>query len=207
MMTEYNALAGQAFTRIIAKAALSFLLVVIAAFLAREGIALAMIIIFSGITSPTIRLATMKIAGTYDRIIVSPVSKPAFFLKVAGYFAIAAFIPLVPSIILVMVLANPVIIIPAVTGILLAAALGTVAGIVARGLSEAHLTALLASGLLIVLTAIRTPLTAVNPYYALSSPSYELPALVGPVILPALAAVLLALVVIIPDIPWKEALS
>jgi len=192
LMTDFRALAGQSSVRVIAKAALSLVMVGIAAFFSREAFVLAIIIIFTGVTGPAIRLITMKRDGTYDRILVSPVSKPRFFLEFAGLWTIAVLLPLVPATAVVMLYDGPVTLLAVITGTVLATVSGTLAGFVSRGLSDAHLAALALSGLLIVLTVIRTPAAAFLPFAALSFPPSDPAALPALAILPAVAAVLLA---------------
>ena len=189
-----KALAGQTPARIVAKAAVSLLVVGLAAVISREGPALAVIIIFTGVTGPAIRLVTMKMDGVYDRIIVSPVSKPLIFCAFAGLWAVAVLIPLVPAIVIVLIRSWPVVIIPVISGTLLAATLGTLAGVVSRGLSEAHLAAILTSAPFIVLSFIRTPLAPFIPYTLISSPFFGTAALIALVILPVIALVLLAFI-------------
>ncbi len=192
---NFRALAGQTPLRVTGKAALSLLVVGLAAFVSREGLALAVVIIFTGVTGPTIRLVTMKMDGTFDRIIVSPVVKPRFFLGFAGHWVIAVLLPLVPAIAVVTILNGPVTIIPVLLGTVLAVTLGTLAGFLSRGLSEAHLAALLVSGLLIPLSIIRNPVTVFFPYTAFSSSSSDPAALLPFIILPAVALGILALAV------------
>jgi hypothetical protein len=193
-MRDFRALAGQTPVRVITKAVLFLLAVVLAIFLSREGSALAVIIIFTGVTGPTIRIVTMKLDGTFDRIIVSPASKPRFFLRFTGLWVIAVILPLLPAITVVAILQGPVMVIPVILGTVLAATLGTIAGFVAHGLSDAHLAALLISGLLIPLSLIRTPAAIFLPYAALSSSAIEPAGLVMSAILPAAGIVLLALI-------------
>jgi hypothetical protein len=195
MMMNFSALAGQTPFRVIGKAAISLLIVGLAALVSREGLALSIMIIFTGVTGPTIRLVTMKMDGIYDRIIVSPLSKPRFFLGFAGYWVIAVLLPLVPAIAVVTILNGPVTIIPVILGTVLAVALGTLAGYLSRGLSEAHLAALLISGLLIPLSIIRTPLAAFLPFMVISSFPPGPAAFVLIVLLPAVALFVLALAV------------
>ena len=192
---NFRALAGQTPLRIIAKAAVSLLFIGLAAVASREGLALAIMIIFTGVTGPTIRLVTMKMDGVYDRIIVSPTSKARFFFGFAGHWIIAVLLPLIPAVIVVMILKGPVTIIFIILGTVLAVVLGTLAGVMSRGLSEAHLAALLISGLLIPLSLIRTPVAGFIPYTAISVPSSEPAALITAVILPAVAIVGLAIAV------------
>jgi hypothetical protein len=194
-MMNFRVLAGQAPLRIVAKAAISLLVVGIAAVLSREGTALAIIIIFTGVTGPTIRLVMMKMDGIYERIMVSPASKPRFFLEYAGYWVISVLLPLFPAITIMMILKGPVIIIPIISGTLLATALGTLAGFVSRGLSEAHLFALIASAVLIVLSFIRVPFSPFIPYSILSSPSPDPASLILSMILPSVVIVIIALAV------------
>jgi hypothetical protein len=124
---------------------------------------------------------------------VSPAAKPRFFLNFGGLWVIAVLLPLVPAIAVVMIRDGPVTIIPVILGTALATVLGTLAGFVSRGLSDAHLAALVLSGLLIVLTIIRTPASAFLPYAALSFPSSDPAALPAIVILPVIAIAVLAL--------------
>ena len=189
---DFRALAGQTPARVLAKAAISLLAVMLAAFFSREGAVLAILIIFTGVTGPTIRLVTMKIDGTFDRIIVSPVAKPLFFLRFAGLWVIAVILPLIPAVTVVAILRGPVIIVPVVLGTILAATLGTLAGFTAHGLSDAHLVALLMAGILIPLSIIRTPAAVFLPYAALSIFPAEPVGLVMSAILTAAALVLLA---------------
>ncbi|MDD4460214.1 MAG: hypothetical protein PHQ24_10500 [Proteiniphilum sp.] len=195
MIMNFRALAGQTPLRIIAKATVSLLFVGLAAVVSREDLALAIMIIFMGVTGPTIRLVTMKMDGVYNRIIVSPASKYRFFFGFAGHWIIAVLLPLIPAIAVVMILKSPVTIVFIILGTVLAVALGTLAGVMSRGLSEAHLAALLTSGLLISLSLIRTPVAGFISYTAFSASSFEPAALITAVILPAVAIVVLALVV------------
>ena len=192
LRTDYRALAGQTTLRIIAKAAISLLVVGLAALVSREGSALAIIIIFTGVTGPAIRLVTMKIDGTYIRVIVSPVSKARFFLGFAGLWTVAVLLPLVPSIAVVAIRDGPVTLLSVILGTILATILGTLAGLVSRGLSDTHLAALGIAGLLIVLSLIRTPVSAFLLYASLTYPSVNPAALITPVILPAIAIAVLA---------------
>ncbi len=195
MMMNFRALAGQTPLRVIAKAVLSLVVVGLAAVVSREGPVLAILVIFTGVTGPTIRLVTMKTEGIFDRIIVSPAAKPRFFLHFAGLWVIAVLLPLVPAIIVVMILAGPLTIIPILLGTLLAVTLGTLAGFATRGLSEAHLAALVVAGILIPLSIIRTPVAPFLPYTAFSSTSSDPASLLLFVLLPAAALVLLAFAV------------
>lgn len=195
MMLTFRALAGQTPLRMLAKAVVSLIFICLATVASREGLALVMIIIFMGVTGPTIRLVAMKMDGIYDRIIVSPVSKVRFFYVFAGCWVIAVLLPLVPAIAFVAVLNGPLTIIPVITGTVLAVTLGTLGGIVARGLSDAHLAALLVSALLIGLSFLKAPLAIIIPYTALSSSSFEPTGLFAAIILPVVAIILLTLVV------------
>jgi hypothetical protein len=194
-VTDFRALAGQSPGRFIAKAAISLLVVRIAAVFSREGLALALIIIFTGVTGPTIRLVTMKTEGTYDRILVSPYPKSWFFLAFAGLWEISVLLPLIPAVLIVVVREGPVTIIPVIFGTALAVTLGTLAGFVSRRLSDAHLAALLIAALLIVLSVLRTPAAGFIPFSALISPVTGFGAIMVLVVLPVVAIVLLALVV------------
>ncbi|MEN6609462.1 MAG: hypothetical protein ABFC24_01345 [Methanoregulaceae archaeon] len=195
MMRYFQALAGQSPVRVTAKAAVSLIFVGLAAFVSHGGPALAILIIFMGVTGPTLRLVTMKMDGIYDRIIVSPVPKFRFFLGFTGLWSIAVLLPLLPTIVLVAVLSGPVTIVPVVMGTILAASLGTLAGSVSRGLSEAHLAALALSALLIVLSIVKTPVAIFLPYTALSAGSADPIALAASAILTVIAVVLPAGVV------------
>ena len=189
----FKALAGQSASRVAAKAVLSVIFVAIAAYFSRGDVALAIIIIFTGVTGPAIRLVTMKMNGTYDRIVVSPGLKSTFFLRFAGVWFIAVILPLVPSIAVVAVIYGSAVIVQAVSGTILAVSLGSIAGIAARGLSEAHLTALFAATVLIFLSFIKTPMTFFMPYTAFSSVLGSW-SLVNSFILPVIAVIVLALV-------------
>ncbi len=195
MMLMFRALAGQSPLRMLAKAVISLLFVGLATLVSREGLALVMILIFTGVTGPTIRLVTLKMEGIYDRIIVSPVSKVRFFYGFAGFWAIAVLLPLVPAIALVAALHGPLTIIPVITGTVLAVTLGTLAGVVARGLSDAHLAALLVSALLIGLSLVKGPIADFIPYTALSLSSFEPVGMFTAIIIPVVAIVILTLVV------------
>jgi hypothetical protein len=197
MMTTlaFRSLAGQSTIWLVAKAIVSLIVVGLAAFVGREGLALAIIIVFMGVTGPTIRLVTMKMGGTYDRIIVSPVSKPRFFLIFAGLWCGAVLLPLVPSIAVVAILAGPAMIIPVLTGTVLAVVSGTLAGFVSRGLSDAHVAALLIAGVLIALALVKTPITGLFPYAALVASSSDPEGLASSIIVPVVALIVLALAV------------
>jgi hypothetical protein len=194
LMVVFRALAGQTPLRIIAKAGISLLVVLLAILFSRGGSALAIIIIFTGVTGPTIRLVTMKLDGTFDRIIVSPVSKPWLFLTFAALWVIAVIIPLLPAITVVALFQGPVSIIPVVTGTILAVTLGTIAGFLAHALSDAHLAALFLAGLLIPLSLFRTPAAVLLPFTALSYPPAEPAGLLLSAILPLAGIVILVVV-------------
>jgi hypothetical protein len=192
VMADFRALAGQTPVRVLAKAAISLLAVMLATLFSREGAVLAILIIFTGVTGPAIRLVTMKLDGTFDRIIVSPVSKPVFVTRFAVLWTIAALLPLVPAVFVVAVLHGPVIIIPVLLGTILATALGTLAGFVARGLSDGHLGALILAGVLIPLSIVQTPAAVFLPCAALSLFPVSPDGLVISAILPAAGIVILA---------------
>lgn len=197
MMTrlKFEALAGQSAIWIIAKAAVALFVTGAAAVFDREGLALAVIIVFMGVTGPTIRLVTMKMSGIYDRIIVSPTSKPRFFMEFSGLWGGAVLLPLIPAIAVVAILTGPAAFIPILAGTALAVTLGTLAGFLSRGLSDAHLAALLVAGLLIAVSLVKTPVAGFFPYASLSAGAYDPAALVSSVVLPVAAAAVLALVV------------
>lgn len=193
MALKFKALAGQSVPWLIVKAVVSLIVVALAALVSREGLALAIIIVFMGVTGPAIRLVTMKMSGIYDRIIVSPVSKPLFFLEFSGLWGIAVLLPLVPAVAVVAALTGPGMVIPVITGTVLAVTAGTLAGYTARGLSDAHLAALLVSGLLIALSLITTPIAIFFPYNTLSAAVSGFWALAASFVLPAAALVFLGL--------------
>lgn len=195
MALKFKALAGQSTTWMIVKAAVSLIVVALAALVSREGLALAIIIIFMGVTGPAIRLVTMKMGGMYDRLIVSPASKPRFFFEFSGLWGIAVLLPLLPAIAAVAILTGPAAIVPVLTGTALAIMLGTLAGFLSRGLSDAHLAALLAAGLLIAVTFVTTPVTVFLPYASLSAGAYDPAVLAASLVLPVAAAAVLTLVV------------
>ncbi|HTY52087.1 MAG TPA: hypothetical protein VMB35_02715 [Methanomicrobiales archaeon] len=192
---KFNALAGQSAIWITAKAAVSLSVVGLAGLVSRGGLALAVIIVFMGVTGPTIRLVTMKMGGIYDRILVSPASKPGFFLEFAGYWAVAVLLPLVPAIVAVAILAGPAMIIPVLAGTVLAVTSGTMAGFMSRGLSDAHLAALLVAGLLIALSLVRTPVAGLLPYSVLAAATPPPAALAISAILPVASIALLCVAV------------
>jgi hypothetical protein len=195
MALKFRALAGQSVPWLVVKAVVSVLVVALAALVSREGLALAIIIVFMGVTGPAIRLVTIKMSRIYDRLIVSPVPKPRFFLEFCGLWGIAVLLPLVPAIAVVMALTGPAAMIPVITGTALAVTLGTMAGFLSRGLSDAHLAALLVAGLLIALTLVKTPVAGLIPYVSLLAGTYDPVALVVSVVLPVAAAAVLVLVV------------
>jgi len=195
MALEFKALAGQSAPWLIVKAVVSLLVVALAALVSREGLALAIIIVFMGVTGPAIRLVTMKMSGIYDRLIVSPVSKPRFFLAFSGLWGVAVLLPLLPAIAVVAILTGPAAIVPVITGTALAVTLGTLAGFLSRGLSDAHLAALLVAGLLIAVFLVKSPVAGFFPYASLSAGTYDSVALVTSCILPVAAAAVLALTV------------
>jgi hypothetical protein len=192
LKTDFRALAGQTTARLLVKVVLLTLIVAAAAFFSRGGIVLGLLIIFTGVTGPAIRLVTMKIDGTFDRIIVSPAVKPVFFLRFAGLWAIAVILPLIPAVILIAILQGPVIIMPFLLGTILAVTLGTFAGFEARGLSDAHLAALFMAGVLIPLSIIRTPASVFLPYTSLASALVDPAGLITSALLPAAGLVILA---------------
>jgi hypothetical protein len=195
MALKFKALAGQSIPWLIIKAGVSLLAVALAALVSREGLALAIIIVFMGVTGPAIRLVTIKMSGIYDRLIVSPVPKPRFFLEFCVLWGIAVLLPLVPAIAVVMALTGPAAMIPVITGTALAVTLGTMAGFLSRGLSDAHLAALLVAGLLIALTLVKTPVAGLIPYVSLLAGTYDPVGLVSGLVLPVATAAFLVLVV------------
>lgn len=117
------------------------------------------------------------------RILVSPVSKFRFFLTFTGLWSIAVFLPLVPAVVVVAIISGPAMMVPAVLGTVLAVALGTLAGLMARGLSEAHLAAILLSALIAVLSFVKTPAASFLPFVSLTSGSADAPAFAASLIL------------------------
>jgi hypothetical protein len=163
-----RAVAAQTPWRFILKSLVSLFLVAAAAVIHKEGPALALLVIFSGVTSPAIRVMTLKMNGIFDRIRVSPVSRPSVVLVYTGIWSVAAFAALIPAIIVVLYLLDPILLVPLLIGTVLAVTIGTLAGLAAKTLGDAHLYAILAAGLLIIGTLAAGPLSLLFPYSSVS---------------------------------------
>lgn len=162
-----RAVAGQAPSRFLLKVFLSLVIVAGSALAGREGTALALLVIFSGVTGPALRISSLRMSGVFDRILVSPVSRPAAALYFTGVWGLAVGAALVPATIVVASRSGPALIMPLVAGILLAVAAGTFAGLVSDSLAGAHLSAILASGILVVATVVPGPHASVLPFGSL----------------------------------------
>lgn len=162
-----RAVAGQAPSRFLLKSFLSLVIVAGSALAGREGAALALLVIFSGVTGPALRISSLRLSGVFDRILVSPVSRPTAALYFTGIWGLAVGIALVPAAVVAVSRSGPALIIPLVTGILLAVAAGTFAGLVSDSLAGAHFSAILVSGMLIVAAVVPGPLSPVLPFGSL----------------------------------------
>jgi hypothetical protein len=96
---------------------------------------------------------------------------------------------------MVVILAGPAMIILVIEGTVLAVVSGTLAGFVSRGLSDAHVAALLIAGVLIALALVKTPITGLFPYAALVASSSDPEGLASSIIVPVVALIVLALAV------------
>jgi hypothetical protein len=167
--TVAAAAAAQARGRFALKILLSAGFVAVSALVHREGFALALLVIFSGITGPAIRIMTIRTSGLYDRLIASPASKPALVLGYTGIWSAAVFAALVPAVAIALVLLGPGIILPVGTGTVLAVTIGTLCGLAAKTLGDAHLIAILATVPLIIATILPGPQSLVLPYSSIAA--------------------------------------
>jgi hypothetical protein len=163
------AAAAQSRGRFALKILLSAGFVAVSALVHREGFALALLVIFSGITGPAIRIVTLRTSGLYDRLKASPASKPAMVLGYTGIWSAAVFAALVPAAAIAMALLGPGIILPMGTGTVLAVTIGTLCGLGAKTLGDAHLLAILATVPLIIATIVPGPQTLVLPYSSIAA--------------------------------------
>ena len=164
----FRAVAAQTPWRFMFKALTAVVLVGIAAGIHKEGLVLSLLVIFSGITGPALRVMTLKMSGIFDRIRVSPVSRPSAVLVFTGIWSITVFAALVPAMAIALYLQGPALLVPLVTGTVLAVTIGTLAGLEAGSLGDAHLYAILASAPLIIGTLIPGPQFLLLPYPSMS---------------------------------------
>ena len=159
----FRAVAAQTPGRFMLKVLSAVFLVGIAAVIHREGLVLSLLVIFSGVTGPALRVMTLKMSGMFDRIRVSPVSKPSAVLVFTGIWSVTVSSSLVPAMVIVLFLQGPALLVPLVTGTVLAVTIGTLAGLGAKSLGDAHLYAILAAAPLIIGTLIRAPSPCCSP--------------------------------------------
>lgn len=163
-----RATAAQTPGRFALKTVILTVLVAGAALVQKEGLALALLLIFSGVTGPAIRIMTLRTSGIFDRIMVSPVNKPAVFLLYTGIWSTAVLSALVPAVAISLYLLGPALLVPIITGSILAASIGTLSGLAATTLGDAHLYAILATAPLVAGTLIPGPWSLVLPFSSLS---------------------------------------
>lgn len=163
-----RATAAQTPGRFALKTVILTVLVAGAALVQKEGLVLALLLIFSGVTGPAIRIMTLRTSGIFDRIMVSPVNKPAVFLLYTGIWSTAVLSALVPAVAISLYLLGPALLVPIITGSILAASIGTLSGLAATTLGDAHLYAILATAPLVAGTLIPGPWSLVLPFSSLS---------------------------------------
>ncbi len=175
----FRAVAVQTPWRLMFKALAAVVLVGVAAGIHREGLVLSLIVIFSGVTGPALRVMTLKMSGRFDRIRVSPVSRPSAVLVFTCIWSATVFAALVPAIVIALYLQGPALLIPIATGTVLAVTIGTIAGLGAGSLGDAHLYAILAAALLVIGTLIPGPQALLLPYPSLSMNAISLAPMVS----------------------------
>jgi len=166
--TIFRAVAAQSSGRFILKSLVSLIFVAIFTVIQKGGLALAMLVIFSGVTGPAIRIVTLRTSGILDRIITTPAHKPSMFLIFTGVWSAAVFAALVPALVILLFQAGPVIMVPVISGTVLAVSIGTLTGIAAKTLGDAHLYAILAAVPLIIGTLLPGPQSLALPYSSMS---------------------------------------
>ncbi len=164
----FRAVAAQTPWRFVMKVVVSMFLVAIAVVIHKEGLALALLVIFSGVTGPAIRIVTLRMSGMLDRIMVSPAYRPFLVLTYTGIWSIAVFAALVPASLIVLYLQGSALLLPLITGTVLAVSVGTLAGLAAKTLGDAHLYAILAAAPLVVSSLVPGPQSLVLPYSTIS---------------------------------------
>ncbi len=174
----FRAVAAQTPWRFMLKALSAVFLVGIAAVIHKEGLALSLLVIFSGITGPAIRVMTLKMSGMLDSIRVSPVSRPSAVLVFTGIWSVTVSAALVPAMVIALYLQGPALLVPLITGTVLAVTIGTLAGLMAGSLGDAHLFSILAAAPLIIGTLIPGPQSLVLPYPSMSMNAISLVSMV-----------------------------
>ncbi len=177
--TLVAATAGQTAGRYFLKMLFSTGFVAVSALVNREGPALALLVIFSGITGPAIRIMSFRTNGIYDRLIATPAPKPLLVLGYIGIWSAAVFFALLPAIGISMVLLGPVILLPACLGLVLAACIGTICGLAAKTLGDAHFFAVLAAVPLMIGAVLPGPQSLILPYSSIAAASVTLPSFVS----------------------------
>jgi len=172
-----RAASGQTPTRFLAKTVLSTALVAGAVLVHREGFALSFLLVFSGITGPAVRLMSLRASGMLDRLLSSPAPKPGLVLGYTGFWSISTLAALAPAIAIAGVSAGPPVLVSAVAGSVLASGIGTLCGLLARSLGDAHLLAVSASLPLIAGMVLPGPWSFFLPYAAIATGTFTAPAL------------------------------
>jgi hypothetical protein len=167
--TLVMAAAAQTPGRFVIKAVLSAGFVAVSALVHREGFALALLVIFSGVTGPAIRIVSLRTGGILDRLVASPASKPLLVLGYTGIWSAAVFAALVPAVTIGVVLQDYGILVPVSTGTVLAAGIGTLCGLAAKTLGDAHLLAVLAAIPLIISAVAPGSWSLLLPYPSIAA--------------------------------------
>jgi hypothetical protein len=169
-----RAVSAQTLTRFLSKALLSAALVAAAALFGKEGLALSLLVIFSGVTGPALRIVTLRMSGILDRVTVSPVNKPSAALFYTAVWSAMVCLALVPAIVIAVYLLGPALLVRFGIGGILAVTVGTLSGIAAKTLGDAHLYAVLAAVPLILATLIPYSPASILPYASLSANTVSL---------------------------------
>ncbi len=136
-------------------------------------VSLIMLIMFATLTGSGINVVKLKISGIYNRIIVSPISKPIFFLKFVAVYTLIYFMQFLPATMLVAA-EKPILVVFVFLSVAMLTAFGTLLGIYSRSLGSMHFNATLLILPLIALSMAKTKLSYILPltymlYYSLSS--------------------------------------
>lgn len=158
LVTDYT----KSMRNLILKIIIPFFIVFISKKFGFAEVSLIMLIMFATLTGSGINVVKLKISGIYNRIIVSPISKPIFFLKFVAVYTLLYFMQFLPATMLVAA-EKPILIVFIFLSVAMLTALGTLLGIYSRSLGSMHFNATLLILPLIALSMAKTKLSYILP--------------------------------------------
>lgn len=164
------------------KVAVPLVIVAGAGFAGFSGIALAMLLVFTGVFGAGMSVVRLKTGGMYDRLIASPARKTDLFREIVGAEALILLLQYLPSLAAAAYFSGPAVIYPAVLSLMVVVVIGIGIGTASKGLADMHLNATLVVLPLLVATFVPFPATRILPFHAIIVPEFTIPAFLLPAI-------------------------